>query len=501
MRSLMGHEVQKVEDRTVGIVGSGPAGLAAAHDLLLLGFGVTIYETHPVLGGMLAVGIPEYRLPRDLIAAEVETIVEMGAKAVTSCRIGEDISLQELSSRHDAVIIAVGMQRSRGLPIEGGDAEGVIGGVDLLRDVSLGHPVKLGPRVVVIGGGNVAYDVGRTALRQTSADAARTALRDSGVSTVHLCSLETLEEMPADDIEIREGDEEGIIRRNALAPENILVNERGKVTGVEFKSVRRVYDEDGRFSPVFDDDVRETIECDTVLVAIGQSPDLGFLDGHDDVKRSDRGLIVCDPETGETKAPDVFVAGDLAYGPKLLIHAVASGKKVARAVYERLTGRRIEHDSTELHLSLPFYGREKDFEARGRIPVPTTTPDERFRSRAMQVETGYGEAEAHLEAGRCLDCGVNTIFDGEKCILCGGCVDVCPELCLRIVSVDRISGEDRLGEVIEGLSAGERTEDCSAILKDENICIRCALCAERCPTGAITMERVHFEERPTCRRD
>lgn len=501
MRSVMAGTVPAVEGRTVGIVGSGPAGLAAAHDLLLLGFGVTIYEAHPVLGGMLAVGIPEYRLPRDLIAAEVETIVQMGAEPVTGCKIGEDVSVAALRDRHNAVVIAVGMQRSRGLPVEGGDAGGVLGGVDILREVSLGRPVKLGPRVVVIGGGNVAYDVGRTALRQTSADAARTALRDSGVSAVHLCSLETLDEMPADDIEILEGDEEGIVRHNALAPERVIVDDDGRVKGVEFKGVVRVYGDDGRFAPVFDEDARETIECDTVLVAIGQSPDLGFLDGCDDIERDERGLVVCDPETGETRAEDVFVAGDLAYGPKLLIHAVASGKRVARAIYERFTGTRIVHESTELHLSLPAYQREKQYEGRDRLPVPTSRLAERFRARSSLVETGYNEVDAHLEAGRCLDCGVNTIFDGERCILCGGCVDVCPELCLRIVSLDRISREGRLDEVVDGLSDGERPEDCSAILKDEDICIRCALCAERCPTGAITMERVHFEERPTCPRD
>jgi ferredoxin len=365
--------------------------------------------------------------------------------------------------------------------------------------VSLGNPPPLGRRVVVIGGGNVAYDVGRTVLRQIALDAARTALRGSGVAEVYLCSLESLDEMPAEDVEIIEGDEEGIRRRNSLGPVEILEDPSGRARGVVFQRCLRVFDENRRFAPVFDEASRETIECDNVLLSIGQGVDLRFVDAaRDGLDVTGRGFLACDPETGRTAARDVFVAGDLAYGPKLMIHAVASGKQVARAVYETLTGRTISHRDTELHLGIPDYAREPAYEVHKRVVIPTCSVSERLRSPGAPVEIGYGEEQARREAGRCLDCGVNTIFDGDKCILCGGCVDVCPELCLRIVSVDRLDRPVDPGGILDCQLAGTEPADASAILKDETICIRCGLCAERCPTGAITMERFLFKEVPTC---
>ena len=218
LQSLTDQSIPRVSGMSVGIIVSGPAGLACAHDLAILGFDVTIYEMEPVLAGMLATGVPEYRLPRDLIRAEVDVILAMGVKAKTSCQIGKDITFASVRGGHDAVVVAVGAKRSRRLPLPGSDAPEVFGGVEFLRAVSLGESVALGKRVVVIGGGNVAYDVGRTVLRQISLDAARTALRASGVGEVHLCSLESLEEMPADDVEIIEGAEEGSLRHKSLGP-------------------------------------------------------------------------------------------------------------------------------------------------------------------------------------------------------------------------------------------------------------------------------------------
>lgn len=502
LQATMNQTIPLASGKSVGIIGSGPAGLAAAHDLALLGFAVTIYEMEPVLAGMLALGIPEYRLPRDLIRAEVAVIQELGVKAVTKCDVGKDVTLPELRQRHDAVVIAVGAKRSRPLPIPGADAKGVLGGVEFLRDVSLGNPPQLGARVVVIGGGNVAYDVGRTVLRQTALDTAREALREGGVASVYMCSLESLEEMPADDLEIIEGDEEGIVRRNGVGPVEILTDDAGALRGVVFRKCTRVYDENRQFSPLFDDSVRETIECDTVLLTVGQAVDLRFVDAdRDGIELTERGFIACDPKSGRSSAPDVFVAGDLAYGPKLLIHAVASGKQVARSVYESLMGQKISHGDVELHLALPDYGRERSYEHIPRVSIPAASVEQRLRSHSSPVEIGYSEGEARREAQRCLDCGVNTIFDGNKCILCGGCVDVCPSLCLRIVSVDRLAGNPALDELLTRQLNGVRREDASAIIKDETICIRCALCAERCPTGAITMERFLFKEVPRCQVD
>ena len=499
LRATLAGDVPPVTGRSVGIIGSGPAGLAAAHDLAILGFAVKIYEMEPVLAGMLALGIPQYRLPRELIQAEVEVILELGVEAATSCMVGKDVTLPELRERHDAVVIAVGAKRSRKLPIPGAEAQGVLGGVEFLRDVALGEAPEIGRRVVVIGGGNVAYDVGRSVVRQTSIDAARAALRETQGAEVYLCSLESLEEMPADDIEIIEGDEEGVVRRNSLGPTRILTDADGRVNAVEFRRCLRVYDEDRRFAPQFDDADIETIECDSVLIAAGQSVDLPFIDAdRDGLAITDRGAIVCDPESGRTGAPDVFVAGDLAYGPKLLIHAVASGKRVAREIYQAITGRPIGSRDVELHMAIPSYAREAGYETRERAELGSAPVAERIRSHADVVERGFDEQTARAEAARCLDCGVNTIFDGERCILCGGCVDVCPSRCLQIVGADALPRDDGLGEVVDAQLRSLPAWEASAIIKDETICIRCALCAERCPTGAITMERFIFKEVPTC---
>ena len=261
-------------DRRVAIIGSGPAGLAAAHDLALLGVASVVFEMEPVPAGMLAVGIPSYRLPRDLITAEVELIEALGVQFKCNIRVGKDVTLGELRRDFDATIVAVGAKRSRTVPVAGDDGPGILGGVEFLRDVALGKPVELGHRVVVIGGGNVAYDVSRSVIRQTGVDVSRSVLRQAGVRQVQLVSLESLEELPADDVEIIEGDEEGVVRRHRLGPNRIARDESGQIIGVEFKRVLRVFDENGRFAPTFDETDLTMVDADTVIWSIGQQPEI-----------------------------------------------------------------------------------------------------------------------------------------------------------------------------------------------------------------------------------
>ena len=485
----------KPSGQRISIIGSGPAGLAAGHDLALMGFRPTIFEMEPVPAGMLYTGVPDYRLPIGLIRAEIAVIEALGVEIRCNTEIGKDISFDRLREEFAAVIIAVGAKKSRPLPIPGTDAIGVFGGVDFLRDVALGKRVELGPRVVVIGGGNVAYDVARTVLRQEEYDVSRTAARLPGVREVNLVCLESLEEMPADTVEIIEGTEEGVIRHNSWGPREILFREengRKFVRGVRFAHCVSVYDEDRRFSPKYDESKELVLECDAVLLSVGQSADLRFLDpARDGIEMRSPQQIVNDPASCSTSAPGVFVAGDIAYGPKLLIHAVASGKQAARSVYRHLTGKEIGQEEVQFHAPIEHYRREKLYERRLRLHIPTLSPRERLLDPKALVEKGYTETEAREEAGRCLDCGVNTIFDGERCILCGGCVDVCPTVCLKLVSIDRLERTPELeGAMREFL--GEEAPESSAILKDEERCIRCGLCAQRCPTTAITMERFSF---------
>jgi NADPH-dependent glutamate synthase beta subunit-like oxidoreductase len=496
LRALVAGKFTPADGQRVAIIGAGPAGLSAAHDLALLGFRPVVFETEPVPAGMLAVGVPAYRLPRELIRREVAIIEALGVEVRCGVTVGRDISLAELRREYAAVIIAVGAKSSRALGLPGERGPHVLGGVDLLRSVALDAPLDLGREIVVIGGGNVAYDVARTVLRQIAYDTARTAARLPTTGRVRLVSLETLEEMPADTLEILEGDEEGIERLNGWGPVEIQRDGGGAVTGVLFRRCTRVYDENRRFAPIFDDSARQTVPCDTVLLAVGQAPNLAFLeDGGADIEsRHGRDWPKVDPHTLATTAPGVFVAGDLAYGTKLLIDAVASGKAAARSVYRSLTGRALHPEAVTAHIPLEGYRREQGYEAIRRVPVPTVSPEERLAHPDVLVERGYRPVEALREASRCLDCGVTPVFDGTRCVLCGGCADVCPTQCLKLVTLAQLQPSYDLEQVIAGaLGPNVDLTAHSAILKDEDRCIRCALCAMRCPTDAITMERVSFQ--------
>ena len=495
LRSRTAGQFTPADGQRVAIIGSGPAGLSAAHDLALLGFRPVVFESEPVAAGMLAVGVPSYRLPRELIRREVAVIEALGAEIRCGVTVGQDISFAVIRREYAAVILAVGAKGSRGLGLPGERGPGVLGGVDLLRAVALQAPLELGREIVVIGGGNVAYDVARTVLRQIAYDTARTAARLPGTGKVSLVSLETLEEMPADTLEILEGDEEGIERLNGWGPTEIQRDGNGRVTGVSFRRCTRVYDADRRFSPVFDDADRRTVRCDTALLAVGQAPNLAFLqDGGADIEQLRPGWPKVDRETLATTAPGVFVAGDLAHGTRLLIDAVASGKAAARSVYRSLTGRPLLPDAVTAHISLEGYRREQGYEAIRRVPIPTIPPEERLTHPDAVVESGYGRSEAMREASRCLDCGVTPVFDGTRCVLCGGCADVCPTQCLKLVPLRQLDPSTDLDAAITGMLGPEADRSAhSAILKDEDRCIRCALCAMRCPVDAISMERVCFQ--------
>ncbi|MCL6506374.1 MAG: FAD-dependent oxidoreductase [Bryobacteraceae bacterium] len=494
LRAAVEGRIRKASGELVAIVGAGPAGLSAAHDLALLGFRPVVFETEPLPAGMLAVGVPSYRLPRELIAREVAVIQALGVDIRCNLTVGKDISLRQLRRDYAAVVIAVGAKSSRALGLPGERGPRVYGGVDLLRAVALGSRLDIGRDVVVIGGGNVAYDVARTVLRQIAYDTARTAARLPETARVRLVSLESLEEMPADTIEILEGDEEGIERLNGWGPVEVLRDGDGKVTGVVFRRCLRAYDEQRQFAPLFDDAVRQTIACDTVLLAVGQAPVLDFLkDGGEDIELIRPGWPKTDPVTLETTAPGVFVAGDLAHGTRLLIDAVASGKAAARSVYRYLTGQSLEPDVLSAHLVLPRYCRERGYEALRRVPVPVRPPQERLERPDVLVEIGYDRDQALREASRCLDCGVSPVFDGSRCVLCGGCVDVCPTQCLKLVPLSELEPSEELAYAIERLLGPDALlEENSAILKDEDRCIRCALCVKRCPADAIAMERFTF---------
>jgi ferredoxin len=304
--------------------------------------------------------------------------------------------------------------------------------------------------------------------------------------------------MPASHFEIEEALEEGIQIHPRHGPQRIL-GEDGKVTGLEIIDVAAVFDEDGRFNPRFVPDTERTWECDSVILAIGQGAELGALQGAEDVQTTPRGLVAINPATGQTSAKDVFAGGDVAYGPRLIIHAVRDGHIAALGIEEFLQGKVLKTRVITKWTPMPDHKMPENWLDFVRERPPFTPVDR--RTGISQVEIGYSVEQAKIQGLRCLQCSVNTVFDSSKCILCNGCVDVCPWDCLKIVRVDALSGCEDLETVVEaGLDAPiddwrqEKSPSVAAMIKDDTACTRCALCAQRCPTGAITMETFRFEE-------
>jgi formate dehydrogenase (NADP+) beta subunit len=515
----------------VAVIGAGPVGLSAAHDLALMGYSVTIFEAAAVPGGMLYLGIPEYRLPRDVVEAQVREILETGDVTLKlNQRAGKDFSIEDLQAQgFNAVLIAVGAHRSRDLSIPGVDLDGVHKGIDFLLNVNLGYKFTIGKKVVVIGGGNVAMDVARSAAREVvrrqemqtedwaknltavasheMVDISLSALR-MGASEVHIVCIERRNEMPAALEEVEEAETEGVIIHAGVGP-NRVVGKNGRVTALETVRTSRVFDENGRFNPQFESGSESQLDCDTVILAIGQAPNLDFLGPASKVKLSARGLIEVDRGSLMTSVPGIFAGGDCVFGPRLIIDSVADGKRAAVGIDEFLRGRKhadpvIEIEVLDRHQMITNYMEI----ARQAVPM---LPLER-RTGMTEVEIGYNEETAMLEAQRCLHCWINTIFegteaDGTECILCGGCVDVCPEQCLELVPLQdfdfpepvlaHLEQNEGAYEVeLRGVAVQELAEKQitgAVMVKDETRCIRCGLCALRCPVNEISMEAFHFK--------
>ena len=444
------------EGEKVAIIGSGPAGLTAAHDLAKAGYQVAVFEREAAPGGILQTAIPLYRLPRDVIQRDIENIKALGVEIRTNMELGKDFTLDDLEGQgYEAVLLSLGLPLSRGLPIPGMELDGVLLALPFLRDVNLnGFKFEPGKVVIVVGGGNVAIDVARCAIR-------------SGAEKVRLVCLEARDEMPSSPWEIEEALEEGCEINCSKGPESVLSRD-GKVVGLELMDVKAVFDAEGRFNPTYYEDRISTIEGDIVIFAIGQASALSFLKDSG-VELDARGRLILDPVTQATSRKGVFACGEVISGPGVAVQAMASGRRAAQSIARYLKGEPWVASSAPG----PVVAAEllpstvEKIMRRERIAVAILAPEQRIQTFDY-IELCYDEPAALREAMRCLSCGAGALRIADKCTDCLTCVRICP------YGVPAVS----MSGVVE-----IRSEYCQA----------CGICVSECPAKAIAFRTPVFE--------
>ena len=499
-------EVGEDTGKSVAIIGGGPMGLSAAYFLRQMGHAVTVFESMPKAGGMLRYGIPEYRLPKEVLDDEIMTIEMMGAEIITNTKVGVDIPFQTIYDEYDAVLLGIGAWISTGTGCPGEDAEGVIGGIDFLRKVVRNEPIELGKKVAIVGGGNTAMDACRTAVRL-------------GADEVYNIYRRTKDEMPADMVEIEEAEEEGVIFKNLTNPLEIVKDENGRVKEVVLQCMELGEpDESGRRRPVPIEGKTETIELDNVILAIGQAVDASIFD----CDKTRKGAIAYDKETFMTSVPGVFAGGDCGNDKiSIAVEAIADAKKACDVIDAYLDGETVRYEK-------PYFVTrdditEKTFEDREKMcrpEMPQLSAEERKGNFSEVIPDGYTPEEAEAEANRCLECGCHDYFecklidlahqydvepcrfagdkntidyddehpfivrDPNKCILCGLCVRVC----------DEVMGVGALGLVHRGFDTVVKPNLEKPLA--ESGCVSCGQCVSVCPTGALQERTTMAKEVP-----
>lgn len=490
---------------TVAIIGAGCTGLAAANDLALMGYGVEIFDKYPVPGGTMWSGIPEFRLPRDLVQAEVDNIADLGVTINLNSEIGKDVTVDDLRQKYDAVVIATGCMAPSKLRIPGEELNGMYYGIEFMEEVNFTYQARrMGKTVVVIGGGYTAMDCSRSALRL-------------GAETSYVVYRRTRAEMTVDEEERGETEREGVIFEYLISPLEILDDGNGNIAGIRcIRNRLGAPDASGRRAPEPIEGSEFVIPCDTVVAAAGQGTVTTFLP--EDVQVDPRARrVVIDPKTYSTTAIGVFAAGDFTTGASTVIEAVSHGRKVAVQVNRFLQGDRPRFtERAEFKLVHALSSPEEyydapiatdmtewtatsmsrrlqwgdDYDVHGRTPNPMIDIPLRVVDFKREVETGFTRTLAYKEAKRCYQCQLNIIIDGQMCILCNACVDVCPMKIIEMVPLERIAALDGRTDIAT-VSRQELGVFGAAMVIDEATCIRCGLCVKRCPTGCLTM--THFK--------
>jgi formate dehydrogenase beta subunit len=450
-------KVAKRTGKKVAIVGAGPTGLTAAYYLATKGHEVTLYDSFPKPGGMLRYGIPNYRLPEKRLDRDVKAILEWGVKFQGSTRVGKDISLDQLKKEQDAIFLASGANASARIPLKGAEKKGVLWGWDFLRDVKLGKAPKMRGEVVVVGGGNVAIDVSLTARRL-------------GAKKVHLFCLEKREEMPAHGWEIALAEQEGVLINNSWAPKKMLGE--SSVSGLSLMKCTSVFDREGKFNPAYDEKTTRKMEARTVILAVGQTADLGYLDA---LKRItvQTGRIEANQKDLSTGEKGIFAGGDVVTGPASIIQAIAQGRRAAAAMDRYLGGDgNIEEilAKPEKEVRLPEFTGD----GRPRSLMPLLKMKERAKG-FTQVERGFTDEQIAEESSRCLNCDARrfeVVLNTEYCKECGYCAEVC--------------GVNTFAPAEFFNAKGYRPQE----VKSSKWCVGCFKCYFACPDFAIDVKEL-----------
>jgi formate dehydrogenase (NADP+) beta subunit len=476
--------------KRVALIGGGPASLAVARDLAPLGYRCTVFDQDPKAGGMMRTQIPKFRLPDSVIDEETGYVLGLGIEFVGGKRIDSLKSL--LGEGYDAIFVGSGAPRGRDLDLPGRAeaAKNVHVGIDWLSSVSFGHVEKIGRRVIVLGGGNTAMDCCRTA-RRLGGDDVKVIVRSG------------FEEMKASPWEKEDAIHEDIPILNFLVPK-AFTHENGRLTGMTFEKVKAEYDDKGRRRLVPTGEPDPHFECDDVLVAVGQENAFPWIERDVGIEFDKWDMPVVDPTTLASTNPKVFFGGDAAFGPKNIIWAVAHGHDAALSIHRHLSGEAVtERPLPQVTISSQKMGihewsYDNDISPDTRYRVPLRDKALALKDIRTEVELGYDPKLALGEAHRCLNCDVQTVFASQLCIECDACVDICPMDCITFTeNGDEAELRTRLKapahNLTQSLYVANELKTGRVMVKDEDVCLHCGLCAERCPTGAWDMQKYLIE--------
>tara|TARA_B100000959_G_scaffold270601_1_gene317708 strand:- start:2282 stop:4285 length:2004 start_codon:yes stop_codon:yes gene_type:complete len=477
--------------KKIALIGGGPASLTVARDLIVMGYECTLFEKDPQAGGLMRTNIPSFRLPEEVLDAEVNQILDMGLNTKFNSEI---TSLKNfLNEDFDAVFVGTGAPKGKDLNIKGRkEAKANIHiGIDFLTSIAFEHIDSIGKKVIVLGGGNTAMDCCRSSLRL-------------GAEDVKVVVRSPFSQMKASEWEIEDAMEENIPIFENHVPKK-FIHDEGKLTGMEFQKVEAVFDAKGNRSLVPTDDDPVIIECDDVLVAIGQDNSFEWIERDIGLEFGEWDMPVVNPTTFQSTHPKVFFGGDAAWGPENIIWAAAHGHQAAISIHKFCQNEDINkrpEPGTNLvsqKMGLHEWSYDNDISQAKRFLVPKADQDVALKSLKIEVEKGFDENLAMEEAQRCLNCDVQTIFSESLCIECDACVDICPTDCINFMfngPEDEVRQNIRIPalNIEQDLLVSKILPTKRTMFKDEDVCLHCGLCAERCPTGAWDMQTFLYEE-------